>query len=139
MIDLSRHKINKVDSFAFSFNRPSSSHLTIDLTHNNLDEHSFEVEAFEVNERVTKLNLSFNLKLKVLSETVFVPFLMNRENVTDDNQINLNGTPLSCTAKNVWLFKREASLHLVTKLKNIMADDGQDFFVHNESECSKHF
>lgn len=136
-VDLSSHRISKVESFAFAFDSPSSESLTIDLSHNDLNDKSFDVESFEVNERITDLRLSANPKLKVLSESVFVPFLMNRRNASVENQIDLTGTQLSCCDKNVWLFQREASLHLFNKLKNVLAEDGQDFWRHNWLECSK--
>ena len=135
-IGLSSHKINTIESYGFQFIEPIKEKLLIDLTHNNLTENSFGVNSFQVNERIVELRLGANPKLRVLSETVFEPFLVNKFNESDNNSIDLTGSPLECSPKNLWLLEMEATLGLRNKLKNILSTDGQEFWKHSRKECA---
>ncbi|CAG2102916.1 unnamed protein product [Medioppia subpectinata] len=82
-IDLSAHKIDSIDSYAFAFNEPSNERLTINLENNRLNAESFAGQAIEGNGRPTRLLLGANPGLKVLKESVFRPFLTTAESGSD--------------------------------------------------------
>ena len=125
-ITLTRNQITRINSNAFHLTQPSDVPLDIILSHNDLSGDSFGDNAFNVGNRTTMLSLQQNPKLKYLNETVFRPFLANKE--VGRNEIRLNGTLLDYYQENLWLLQNKLSLNLVDKISKAKMVDGLDLW-----------
>lgn len=131
-LQLTQNQISQIKPFAFRTNYHSNVTLVIDLTENQLEATSFEINALVGSKRPIKIYFGLggcNSKLKHLPENIFRPFLdQNERNVIDVGRMCFS---LVCDCSMAWILEEK----YVFRIKNFRCQVNKDssLFYHEYS------
>ena len=142
-LHLSHNEIDRIGKNTLKFGKPTKTVIrSIDLSHNNLTEDSFDSESFvEMGRPVATLVLRDN-NIKTLPESIFSPLFVRSD--THYFRLEVENNPIECNCSLQWIvktkycFNSERSSSVSQQISQIKCEsDGLPVSDHHFSHCGQ--